>query len=90
VATITFLGGHGLKVPKDVSVAGYGNLEIGNGIVPPLTTVSESYSEMGAKAVKLLLASVASREICRKKDIFNVSLIVRGSTGQATKEKDEA
>lgn len=44
----------GIKVPQDLSIIGYDNLQISEMCVPPLTTVAQPLEEMGESAAKLL------------------------------------
>lgn len=79
---VTYLAKHGLRVPEDISVIGYGNFEISESLVPSLTTIKEPYAEMGAMTVELLLGRLTG-EYLAKKIIFDVELVVRESTGIA-------
>ena len=45
----------GLKVPGDVSMMGYGNSELGDVALSPLTTVEQPFGLMGETALRLLL-----------------------------------
>ena len=45
----------GLRVPEDISVAGYDGLQIGRHLTPPLTTVEREPMIMGQKAVEKLI-----------------------------------
>ncbi len=46
----------GLSVPKDISLAGFDNIDLSYMMDPPLTTVSQNQSQMGREAMKKLLA----------------------------------
>jgi len=46
----------GIRVPEDVSIAGYNDLLLVDMLNPPLTTVSVPQYEMGVTAARLLLA----------------------------------
>lgn len=48
----------GLRVPDDLSLAGFDDSVAARSIIPPLTTVSLPRQEMGRRAVELLLAQV--------------------------------
>src|SRR4029079_19695573 len=52
----------GLRVPDDVSVAGFDNIPDSALTVPPLTTVDQSIQAQGAAAVHTLLALIADPE----------------------------
>ena len=51
----------GLKVPEDVSVAGYDGIDVGNYYIPKLTTIKQPDEEMALTAVRLLLDIIAKR-----------------------------
>ncbi|NJD04465.1 MAG: LacI family transcriptional regulator [Ruminiclostridium sp.] len=53
---------NGVRVPEDVSVIGFDNIEVSSMINPPLTTVNQPSFETGRLACKLLLDSMDGRE----------------------------
>ena len=71
----------GLKIPKDLSVVGYDNIQIAKYMVPRLTTVSKDAFKLGREAVKLLLARI--EDPTRPRQVIRVSplVIFRESTG---------
>ncbi len=73
----------GLRVPDDLSVVGFDDL-MGDHFVPPLTTISHAFREMGRKAVETVLRMAGNEESCRdfqSKEILAPSkLVVRDST----------
>ena len=48
----------GLRIPEDIAIAGFDNLEIGQNVTPTLTTVTFPIYEMGQKAMELLLDAI--------------------------------
>lgn len=54
MGAIRCLTDHGLKVPQDVSVIGFDGLNIGEYIVPRLTTVSQSVELLAQRSIDLL------------------------------------
>ena len=75
-----------LKIGADVSIIAHDDgLPFLNaeGLVPPLTTVRSSIRKAGARVAELLLAIVADREAEAPRELWQVDLIVRGSTGPA-------
>jgi LacI family transcriptional regulator len=57
--TYGILRTRGLKVPDEISVAGYDNYRtIAESLFPPLTTVELPYAAIGARAAELLLALI--------------------------------
>ena len=50
----------GFRVPEDLSVAGFDDLSVSALLNPPLTTIAQSFEEMGRRAVRRLLSDGAS------------------------------
>jgi DNA-binding LacI/PurR family transcriptional regulator len=51
----------GLRVPEDLSVVGFDDIEIAAYARPPLTTVRQDFGDLGRAAVRLLLARLAGQ-----------------------------
>jgi LacI family transcriptional regulator len=69
----------GIQVPEDVSIVGYGNLNLDTSI--PLTTVKQPAYKMGETAADLLLERIKKGDIPRQKVVLPVKLLKKGSTG---------
>lgn len=70
-----------IKVPDDVSVVGYDDIDILRYLPTSLTTVPIPKREMARVAVELLVRQIESRELIPPQKIFlEADLIVRGST----------
>jgi DNA-binding LacI/PurR family transcriptional regulator len=48
-----------IRVPQDISIVGFDNIELSSLISPPLTTVHHPIVEMGNKGVQLLLSRIS-------------------------------
>ncbi|WP_342722331.1 substrate-binding domain-containing protein [Bradyrhizobium sp. B097] len=72
----------GLSVPRDVSVVGYGDLDIAAAMTPAITTVRTPAAEMGRMAANSLLAKLAGADGVEHIELAT-ELIVRSSTGPA-------
>jgi LacI family transcriptional regulator, galactose operon repressor len=48
----------GLRIPEDVSVIGFDDIESAAQIPPPLTTIRQPFTEMGIRAAELLMAAI--------------------------------
>ncbi|EPB9885862.1 LacI family DNA-binding transcriptional regulator [Yersinia enterocolitica] len=55
LGTIKALKDNGIKVPEDISVAGFDNSKIGDFFSPPLTTIDVPLEEMFKRAVETIL-----------------------------------
>lgn len=71
----------GLKVPRDLSVAGFDDTEIATNIWPELTTVKQPISEMSARAISLLTAHIHNDHESEKKNskLLDFELMLRDS-----------
>jgi len=55
----------GLRIPADVSVVGFDNVDLAAYVDPPLTTIAQATSEMGKWAVTQLAAELVARASIR-------------------------
>lgn len=74
-----------LRVPEDISVTGFDDLAGAKYYCPPLTTVAQSFEEMGRLAVRRLLSLSGDVDGAGATDEWTLptQLIVRGSTAPA-------
>jgi LacI family transcriptional regulator, galactose operon repressor len=71
----------GLRVPDDLSVAGFDDVEHARIVSPALTTVRQPLAEMGRTAVGLLIRLLDERRYETLHIELATRLVVRGSTG---------
>lgn len=71
----------GLRVPEDVSVVGFNDMDWSDRFDPPLTTVRVPHHELGVQAAALLLDRLAEPEETPKHLVLPVEMVVRGSSG---------
>lgn len=69
----------GLRVPEDLSVVGFGNLDFAEYANPSLTTIAQPFVAMGRQASELLIAKIAGLDVPPER-ILPVKLLVRQST----------
>lgn len=69
----------GVRVPDDISVMGFDDLEISQYLTPGLTTVRQEISQKGEKAVKLLIDNINEPNLTKQEQILPVKLVERGS-----------
>jgi DNA-binding LacI/PurR family transcriptional regulator len=70
----------GLRIPRDISVIGFDDMDFARVLDPPLTTVALDAELLGATAFELLEARMAGRR-GRHGTVLPAELVVRGSTG---------
>lgn len=70
----------GLRVPDDVSIVGFDDLDEARWAVPPLTTVRQPLTEMAGMATKMLLSLIAGEELETTRVELATPLVVRAST----------
>jgi DNA-binding LacI/PurR family transcriptional regulator len=78
---INALKRRGYRVPEDVAVAGYDNLEIGTYIEPELTTLDPMYYEVAKAAMDLLMELIQNENVPVERRAVNVvpRMVARGS-----------
>lgn len=69
----------GVRVPQDVSLAGFDDIDIASYCNPPLTTVKVPAYDIGRIAFKILLDMVNSKSSQVQQYCLDTSLIIRGS-----------
>lgn len=72
--------GRGLRVPDDVALAGFDDLEFAARLDPPLTTVRQGVREQGAEAVNCLLQLIKDRDGTPRRVLLPTELVIRQST----------
>lgn len=77
------LGSHGLRIPADVSVAGFDNTHIADSLYPALTSVDVGGRNIGRVSVRLLLERLAEPKRPQQIIEMPASLVVRDSTAPA-------
>jgi DNA-binding LacI/PurR family transcriptional regulator len=73
------LSERGLSVPGDISVVGFDDLPDARHFLPPLTTVRQDFTALGALALQIIIAAIEGEDIAEH-DIIEPRLIVRGSS----------
>ena len=69
----------GVKVPDDISIIGFDDLEVSRYLIPGLTTIRQDISEKGEKAIQLLLNNIQDSEITKREIIIPVRIVARDS-----------
>jgi DNA-binding LacI/PurR family transcriptional regulator len=69
----------GLRVPEDISVAGFDDQPEAAYFVPPLTTVDQGFEQLGARCIRMLLADM-DHGPSGAASVITPKLVVRAST----------
>lgn len=69
-----------LRVPEDVALAGFDDLDFAAHLDPPLTTVRQGVREQGAEAVSCLLQLIGDRDGTPRRVLLPTELVIRQST----------
>jgi DNA-binding LacI/PurR family transcriptional regulator len=72
----------GVRVPDDMSVIGFDDIEAASYITPSLTTIRQPFEEMGQRALALLFELLNSGRATNRQVILPPELILRQSTGR--------
>jgi DNA-binding LacI/PurR family transcriptional regulator len=75
----------GLRIPHDLSVVGFDDYPLDEWLVPPLTTVRQPLTDMGATAARMVLDLARGGELPSKRRELATELIVRNSTAAPTR-----
>jgi LacI family transcriptional regulator len=70
----------GLRVPEDVSVIGFDDIELADYMIPRLTTIRQPLEEMGQQTALLLHRAISGQGAARQEFVLPYKLIVREST----------
>lgn len=73
----------GLRVPEDISVAGFDDIPFAAYCDPPLTTIAQPAEAFGRHAVEMLVAQFEQHPLETPHLVLPYSLVVRGSTAAA-------
>ncbi|RPF47378.1 LacI family transcriptional regulator [Hydrogenoanaerobacterium saccharovorans] len=78
----------GVKVPDDLSVMGFDDLEISKYLTPGLTTIKQEISQKGERAVEMLFKNIQEPNLTKQEQILPVSIVERSSV-KSIKQKGE-
>ena len=83
IGAISAFAKHGISVPGQISVTGYAGDEIGEFLVPPLTTVLQPAEEMAVRAVEEMQVLLKNGKSHFEDVLLDTKLIERGSLGSS-------
>jgi LacI family transcriptional regulator len=80
IGAMHFLKDNHYKIPDDVSVIGFDDVEVDLLLDPPLTTIRVPKIDLGAEGLRLMMDVLKSKNGKSKKVLVPVELIIRKST----------
>nr|WP_318383702.1 ribose operon transcriptional repressor RbsR [uncultured Enterobacter sp.] len=69
----------GLKVPQDIAIVGYDDIELARFMTPPLTTIHQPKDELGELAIDVLIHRIADPTLAQQRLQLTPVLMARGS-----------
>lgn len=69
-----------LRVPEDVSVVGFDNIQESSFLIPGLTTVNQDFAKIGHELLALLIRRITAEDVAELRSEVIPELVVRGST----------
>ena len=86
IGALNAVASAGLRVPHDISVAGFDDIPLATYATPPLTTVAMSAADIGTIAFEALFGLIAGERI--EGDVYQIPtrLVVRASTARPRKK----
>lgn len=82
------LNAMGYRIPDDISIVGFDNIEMSDWTLPPLTTVNQDKRELGRQAVALLVKTIQSKSSTYETIYVPPTIVIRGSTGPSPSTGD--
>ncbi|PTP85708.1 DNA-binding transcriptional regulator CytR [Vibrio splendidus] len=70
----------GLRVPQDLSIVGFDDIQFAQYCDPPLTTISQPRYEIGRQAMLMMLDVLKGNDVQAGSRLLEAKLVVRGST----------
>lgn len=81
IGAIRALNDFGKKVPEDVAVSGFDDVELAALFSPPLTTVRQPKHQIGVRTAEKLLDIIAGKSQVTSRDVLSYELVIRESSG---------
>lgn len=81
IGCMQYLKENGFRIPNDIAIVGFDNIEAGLHVEPRLTTVNVHREEMGSLAVRRIVEMVKEKSGVATQTVTPVELVVRDSCG---------
>lgn len=83
---VKYLNEAGIKVPDEVAIVGYDDVELASFASVPLTTIRQPVLKIGSEAVEIVDSRINGIDVINR-TIFKPELIIRNSCGAKLKKK---
>jgi LacI family transcriptional regulator len=80
IGVLQYLKDHNYKVPEDISLIGFDDIEYDLLEKPSISTIRVHKIELGVEAMKLIVNVVENNDLSPKKTLIPVELVIREST----------
>ena len=81
IGIMRYLNEHNIKIPDQVSIAGFGNYDFSNALYPSLTSVDFDYYLLGTSIANDIIKLVDKKNIISKQMDYPFHIVKRKSTG---------
>jgi LacI family transcriptional regulator, repressor for deo operon, udp, cdd, tsx, nupC, and nupG len=81
IGAIKAIKQQGLRVPDDIAVAGFDDIQMSSIFEPALTTIAQPVFEIGSTAMELLVRLMEKKEVMKQRFVLEDRLIIRQSCG---------
>ena len=71
----------GIKIPEEVSVIGFDDLEVATLSIPGITTMRQNFKQMGSIGSSILLNAINGTPLAKNEYLLEADLIMRETTG---------
>jgi LacI family repressor for deo operon, udp, cdd, tsx, nupC, and nupG len=72
----------GVRVPDDVSIIGFDNIEMVGHLPPALTTIRQPRTEIGVRAAEMLLGMIEAGALTGPSEQIDVEFVIRESVAR--------
>jgi len=85
IAAIKGFNDKGLRIPQDISITGFDDMEVSKYAIPTLTTVSQPAAKIGERSAELLFSLIKGETPALTDHVLPYEFIIRESTAPPTK-----
>ena len=79
-AAVNAAHSRGIRIPDELSVIGFDNVETSKMTLPPLTTIAQPSRQLGQQACSILLERIQNPRLPHRQILLSTEMVIRGST----------